>query len=91
VIDVSSKQPNRVVVARLEVLGFEEDGGERFVLLDGDQAGQVEKDMKGELLSGGERIGELLIVEVYPDGSRGVVVGDLTSEIGFDAVAEILR
>jgi hypothetical protein len=79
----------RVVVATADVLGVETEAGSSFVLLD--TAPGVVEGMRGEVLENGETIGEFVIDEVYADGSRGRVIGELAAEVGFDAVAEILR
>jgi hypothetical protein len=79
----------RVVVATTDVLGVETEAGSSFVLLD--MAPGVVEGMRGEVMENGETIGEFVIDEVYADGSRGRVIGELAAEVGFDAVAEILR
>jgi hypothetical protein len=46
--------------------------------------------MKGHLLEQGERIVEIEVVEVFPDGSRARIQGDLGAPVdALDAVAEI--
>jgi hypothetical protein len=89
---VSTPAPERDVLVTAEVLDVEEEGGAAaFVLIDAGAPQRVAEDMQGELKEGGRSIGQIVIVEVYTDGSRARVVGDLDGEVGIDTVAEIFH
>jgi len=75
---------------RAEVLDVEvEDGGDLFVLLDRGEPHGVRKGMRGDLRVGDEVIGHFSVVEVYRDGSRAHIEGDLQADVGIDTVAVI--
>jgi len=94
-IEDEPEPPPGEVVATLEVLGFDQDGegNERFVLLDSDPNGVVQKDMMGRLVDpDGGVIGDIQIVGVFSAGSRAKLLGEVeSSEVGVDTIAEILR
>ncbi|HEM47615.1 MAG TPA: hypothetical protein ENO23_11290 [Alphaproteobacteria bacterium] len=80
------------VLALAEVLDVEVgEGGATFVLLDRGEPDGVRKAMRGGLRIGDEPIGDFVVVEVYRDGSRARIEGDLQADIGIDTVAEIYR
>ena len=84
--------PQRRVLVTAEVLDIEEEGGgAAFVLLDAGAPDRVAAQMRGRLMEQGVPIGEIVIVEVYADGSRARVIGALTGEVGIDTVAEIFH
>jgi hypothetical protein len=78
------------VLVEAEVLDVEvgEDGA-TFVLLDRGEPHGVRKAMRGGLRIGDEPIGDFVVVEVYRDGSRARIEGDLQADVGIDTVAEI--
>jgi len=89
---VSTAAPKRDVLVTAEVLDVDEvDGAAAFVLLDAGEPQRVEEDMQGELREGGQAIGQIVIVEVYADGSRARVIGDLSGEVGIDTQADIFH
>lgn len=80
------------VFVRAEVLDVEsEPGGGRFVLLDKGLPNGLRERMRGALLDAGEPIGRFVIVEVYEDGCRARIEGELSREVGIDTLAEIYR
>jgi hypothetical protein len=80
------------VFVRAEVLDVEsEPGGARFVLLDKGLPSGLREQMRGALLDAGEPIGRFVIVEVYEDGCRARIEGQLAREVGIDTLAEIYR
>jgi hypothetical protein len=88
----ATQAPARDVLVTAEVLDVEEEGGvASFVLLDAGAPQKVVEDMQGQLREGDRAIGQIVIVEVYADGSRARVVGDLTGAVGIDTVADIFN
>jgi len=80
------------VFVRAEVLDVEaEPGGARFVLLDKGVPSGLRENMRGALVEGGTSLGTFVIVEVYQDGCRARIEGELTRQVGIDTVAEIYR
>ncbi len=89
---VPADPSSTTVFVRAEVLDVEsEAGGARFVLLDKGLPSGLREKMRGALLDDGDSIGRFEIVEVYEDGCRARIDGDLTREVGIDTVAEIYR
>lgn len=83
---------SRDVLVEAEVLDVEVgEGGATFVLLDRGEPHGVRKAMRGGLRIGDEPIGDFVVVEVYRDGSRARIEGDLQADVGIDTVAEIYR
>jgi hypothetical protein len=80
--------PQPIVSA--EVLDAEIVEGEpAFVLLDAGKPDGVEVGLQGQLRDGGTVIGEIQVVEVYADGSRARILGELRGDISFDTLADI--
>jgi hypothetical protein len=73
--------------AVLEVEG--ERTQQQSVLLDVGEAAQLRPGMRGVLLDAGKKLGQVVIVNVYPDGSRARVDGALAGPITPRTVAEI--
>lgn len=89
---VSTPAPRREVLVTAEVLDIEEDADdEMFVLLDKGTPHLVTEQMQGELMDGDRPIGQIVVVEVYADGSRARVEGSLDGEVGIDTVADLFR
>jgi hypothetical protein len=59
------------------------------VLLDAGEAAQLRPGMRGVLVDAGKKLGQVVIVNVYPDGSRARVDGALAGPITPRTVAEI--
>src|SRR4030095_14214787 len=71
---------------------LEVEGGrtsEQTVLLDAGEAAQLRPGMRGVLVDAGKKLGSVVIVNVYPDGSRARVEGVLAGPISPRTVAEI--
>jgi hypothetical protein len=80
------------VLVEAEVLDVEVgEGGATYVLLDRGEPHGVRKAMRGGLRIGDRPIGDFVVVEVYRDGSRARIEGDLEADVGIDTVAEIYR
>jgi len=62
-----------------------------FVLLDAGMPQGVEVGLKGELRDEGTIIGEIEVVEVYTDGSRARILGELRGDITFETLADIFE
>jgi hypothetical protein len=88
VVDSSADAGRRLTS---EVLDVEEDGGvPSFVLIEAGETEGIQPGMKGQLLEQGARIAEIEVVEVFPDGSRARIQGDLGSPVdAMHTVAEI--
>lgn len=74
-------------VSVLEVEGWGDDT--RAVLLEHGADRGLERGLRGRLVDGGETIGEIVVEEVYPEGSRARVEGALLSPVTPQTVAEI--
>lgn len=76
-------------VVTAEVLDVEErEGVASFVLLDAGAA-SVSVGMRGLLMDDGASIGEFVIIEVLPDGSRARLTAAPRGEFSIDTVADI--
>jgi hypothetical protein len=64
------------------------NGGDAILIDKGHKAG-LARGQKGRLLKNGERIAEIEILEVFPDGSRAAIVGVLSTTITPSTVAEV--
>ena len=62
---------------------------EQTVLLDAGESAQLHPGMRGVLVDSGKKLGQVVIVNVYPDGSRARVEGVLAGPITPRTVAEI--
>ena len=60
------------------------------VLVESGEQHGISPGFQGRLLNQGEVIGVLEVEQVYPDGSRLVVVGPLTDSVGAETIVEIL-
>jgi hypothetical protein len=88
--DVAPDAATPEALVRGEVLDVEsEPGGATFVLLDRGEPHGVRKGMRGQLRAGDRRLAEFVVVEVFRDGSRARIEGELAGEIGIDTVAEL--
>jgi hypothetical protein len=65
------------------------NGGGAHVLIDGGRDQSLRVGMRGKLVQDGRSIGRIRIVEVFPQGSRAAVEGELTSPVTPETVAEI--
>jgi hypothetical protein len=65
------------------------DGGAAHVLIDGGLDQSISVGLRGKLLQDGRSIGRIRIVEVFPQGSRATVEGELASPVTPETVAEI--
>jgi len=72
-----------------EVLDVEERAGTSFVLLDAGAPHKVAVGMRGVLLDGDRTLAEIEVVEVFADGSRARVLGEIMGSIGIDTKARI--
>ena len=62
----------------------------KAVLIDlGSNVGMRE-GLTGHLIDDGEKIGELVIQQVYPDGSRARIEGNLSRPLGPDTSVEVM-
>jgi len=59
------------------------------VLIDAGQAAKLAPGMRGRLVDKGHTIGQIVVQDVYPDGSRARVDGPLSGQIGPHTTAEI--
>jgi hypothetical protein len=85
-----SQPPRGAPLVRAEVLDVEQEEGQPiFVLLDAGEPERIEVGMRGRLQDSGTILGEIEIVEVYRDGSRARLLGELSGEITIDTAAEI--
>lgn len=73
--------------AVLEVEG--RAGAQSFVLLDAGEGADLRPGMRGRLVDGGKSLGSIVIQDVYPDGSRARIEGELAGKIGPHTTAEI--
>jgi hypothetical protein len=64
-------------------------GAQSFVLLDAGEGTRVRAGMRGKLVDAGKTIGQIVIQNVYADGSRARVEGPLAGTISPHTVAEI--
>jgi len=84
--------PPRASAIDSEVLEVERSGGEpTAVLLEAGISEGVVSGRRGRLIENGQVVGKIEIVDVYAHGSRGRIVGGLTSPITLDTRAEIDR
>jgi hypothetical protein len=72
-----------------EVLDVEERAGTSFVLLDAGAPHAVAIGMRGQLVEGDAILAEIEIVEVFADGSRARILGELKGSISIDTKARI--
>jgi len=80
----------RFETRRAAVLEVEDARSEQpSVLLDAGEAAGFRPGMRGVLVDGGKKLAEVVIVNVYPDGSRARVQGALAGAISPRTVAEI--
>ncbi len=71
------------------VLEVERGGGEQAVLIELGAAAGIKPGLRGRLLDGGRELGAIVVLEVYPDGSRARVEGALLGQISASTTAEI--
>jgi len=64
------------------------DGGQAVLIDQGTRSG-IAPGQRGRLLVGGRKLGEIEILDVYPDGSRALVRGSLGAALTPDTVAEV--
>lgn len=73
------------------ILEFEGWGSDvEAVLIDLGSTRGVKKGMRGHFVQEGEKLGRIIVTEVYPEGSRATVEGGLDRPLGSDASVEIL-
>ena len=78
------------VYVEAEVLDLEEEEGEvRVVLIEAGEKQGLVLGMRGQLVDGGQEIGQIEIIQVLQSGSRARVLGSLTGSIGFDTLSRI--
>jgi hypothetical protein len=64
-------------------------GGGQAVLIDKGRKAGFTPGLRGRLLEGGQKIADIEIVDVYPDGSRAAIRGTLAAPITPSTVAEV--
>jgi hypothetical protein len=67
---------------------LEVEGG-KVVLIDKGRRQGLAVGQRGRLLEAGQKIGDIEIVDVYSDGSRVTIHGELSGEITPSTVAEV--
>lgn len=85
-------RPPPLVALPTEILEVERSDGEpSAVLLDAGSDQGAALGQRGELVEGGQVIGQLEIIDVYPDGCRAKIVGGLTAPISLQTSARIMK
>ena len=77
----------------LETMILEAEGWGRdvtAVLVESGERHGIREGLQGRLMNQGDEIGALEVEQVFPDGSRLVVVGPLSDSVGAETVVEIL-
>ena len=78
----------RIVKAALLEVEDRPNGGHAVLIDQGTRSG-LAAGQRGRLLVGGQRVAEIEILDVYPDGSRALVRGSLGAALTPDTVAEV--
>ena len=78
----------RTVKAALLEVEKRADGGVAVLIDQGSQSG-LAPGQRGRLLLGGQKLAEIEILDVYPDGSRALIRGSLGAALTPDTVAEV--
>jgi hypothetical protein len=73
----------------LEVEGAGSGSGSQMVLLEAGASEQMRPGLRGRLIEKGLPIGEIVIVDVYPEGSRARIETELRGAISAETIAEI--
>ena len=60
------------------------------MLIDAGRSEGSDEGLTGKLWNGDEVIGEFEIVDVYAEGSRGRIKGEITGKITYDTEARVL-
>jgi hypothetical protein len=88
-VGFAAKPPPPVARFRqVSAVVLEVEGG-NAVLIDKGRRQGLAKGQQGRLVDSGEKIAEIEIVDVYPDGSRARIRGELTGKITPSTVAEV--
>jgi hypothetical protein len=78
----------RTVAAALLEVEKRADGSQAVLIDQGSRAG-IARGQRGRLLVGGQKLVEIEVLDVYPDGSRALVRGSLGAALTPDTVAEV--